>query len=165
MLHGSDDYDFIHVEENGYVVSYAPRRSSGDHHHLMYIRAETTFDVYFPIAIKVQHGTISVSVSISRYLKLKKSMQINNKCISQFSQVVHQTETLEIEIIGEASKVHRHTSAMLDVKTRANEIEFFNIIVDESPIIPYEIYRRYVAGSPSGSMTITGDTVGENFCF
>ena len=76
--------------------------------------------------------------------------------------MVHQTETLEIEIIGEASKVHRHTSAMLDVKTRANEIEFFNIIVDESPIIPYEIYRRYVAGSPSGSMTITGDTVGEN---
>ena len=49
---------------------------------------------------------------------------------------------------------------MLDVKTRANEIEFFNIIVDESPIIPYEIYRRYVAGSPKGSMTISGDTIG-----
>ena len=52
---------------------------------------------------------------------------------------------------------------MLDVKTRANEIEFFNIIVDESPIIPYEIYRRYVAGSPRGKMTISGDTVGPTF--
>ena len=52
---------------------------------------------------------------------------------------------------------------MLDVKTRANEIEFFNIIVDESPIIPYEIYRRYVAGSPKGSMTISGDTIGTKF--
>ena len=79
------------------------------------------------------------------------------------SQVVQQTETLEIEIIGEASLVHRHTSVMLDVKTRANEIEFFNIIVDESPIIPYEIYRRYVAGSPKGYLTISGDTVGPTF--
>ena len=98
------------------------------------------------------------------YQGIKSCVIVNSQVMLflYFSQVVHQTETLEIEIIGEASKVHRHTSAMLDVKTRANEIEFFNIIVDESPIIPYEIYRRYVAGSPSGSMTITGDTVGEN---
>ena len=73
---------------------------------------------------------------------------------------MHQSATVEIEIIGEASQVHRHTSAMLDLKTRANELEFFNIIVDESPIIPYEIYRRYVSGSPKGFMTISGDTIG-----
>ena len=77
------------------------------------------------------------------------------------SQIVHQSATVEIEIIGEASLVHRHTSVMLDLKTRANELEFFNIIVDESPIIPYEIYRRYVAGSPKGYMTISGDTIGK----
>ena len=29
ILHGSDDYEFVHVEEYGYVVSYAPRKSSG----------------------------------------------------------------------------------------------------------------------------------------
>ena len=79
------------------------------------------------------------------------------------SQVVQQTETLEIEIIGEASLVHRHTSVMLDVKTRANEIEFFNIIVDESPIIPYEIYRRYIYGSAYGRVSISGDVVGPTF--
>ena len=74
--------------------------------------------------------------------------------------MIYQTQTVEIEIIAEASLVHRHTSVMLDVKTRANEIDFFNIYVDESPIIPYEIYRRYVSGSPQGSVTISGDTIG-----
>ena len=80
--------------------------------------------------------------------------------------MIYQTQTVEIEIIAEASLVHRHTSVMLDLKTRANELEFFNIIVDESPIIPYEIYRRYVAGSPKGYMTISGDTIGKlsNLC-
>ena len=75
--------------------------------------------------------------------------------------MIYQTQTVEIEIIAEASLVHRHTSVMLDVKTRANEIDFFNIYVDESPIIPYEIYRRYVSGSPQGSVTISGDTIGD----
>ena len=74
--------------------------------------------------------------------------------------MIYQTQTVEVEIIAEASLVHRHTSVMLDVKTRANEIDFFNIYVDESPIVPYEIYRRYVSGSPQGSVTISGDTIG-----
>ena len=39
-LRGSPDYKFIHVEEYGYVVSYSPRLSSGDHHHLIWVRGE-----------------------------------------------------------------------------------------------------------------------------
>ena len=38
MLEGSEHYDFIHVEQYGYVKSYDPTTSSGDHHHLMFIR-------------------------------------------------------------------------------------------------------------------------------
>ena len=34
-LRGSPQYKFIHVEEYGYVVSYSPRMSGGDHHHLV----------------------------------------------------------------------------------------------------------------------------------
>ena len=66
VLHGSDDYSFVNVEENGYVVSFAPRLTSGDHHHFMFIRAVTTFDVHLPIAPKVQHGTMEVKVSLRR---------------------------------------------------------------------------------------------------
>ena len=38
-----------------------------------------------------------------------------------------------------------------------------NIIVDETPIIPYEVYRRYVAGSASASITLCGDVIGPIF--
>jgi len=100
--------------------------------------------VHLPIAPKIDHGTISATVAMS-------------------SQMMYQTQTMDITIIGEASLVHRHTSVMLDLKTRANELEFFNIIVDESPLIPYEVFRRYVAGSPEGQVTISGDTIGPTF--
>ena len=46
-----------------------------------------------------------------------------------------------MEIIGEASLVHRHTSVLLDLKSRAYELEFMNVIVDEDPIIPYEVCK------------------------
>ena len=42
----------------------------GDHHHFMYIRAESTFDVHFPIAPKLQHGTLEATVTMSRYYNI-----------------------------------------------------------------------------------------------
>ena len=149
VLEGSEDYDFVHVEEYGYVASFNPRRSSGEHHHFIFIRgapegSQTTVDVYFPIAPKLQHGTLEATVSLR-------------------SQLYYGSQTMEIEIIGEASMVHRHTSVMLDLKTRAFELEFMNIIVDEDPVIPYEVYRRYVSGSPKATVTLSGDTIGPTF--
>ena len=79
------------------------------------------------------------------------------------SQIVHQSATVEIEIIGEASLVHRHTSVLLDLRARANVLRFMNIIVDETNIIPYEVYRRYVSGSARARLTISGDVVGPIF--
>ena len=152
VLEASDDYDFVHVEEYGYVASYNPRRSSGEHHHFMFIRGypdgspsgQSSVDVYFPIAPKIQHGTLEATVSIR-------------------SQLFYGSQTMEIEVIGEASLVHRHTSVLLDLKTRAFELEFMNIIVDEDPVIPYEVYRRYVSGSPVAMVTVSGDTIGPTF--
>ncbi len=57
----------------------------------------------------------------------------------------------------------RHTSVLLDLKSRANVLNFMNIIVDETPIIPYEVFRRYVAGSPQAHVTVCGDVIGPAF--
>jgi CD109 antigen len=37
ILHGSDDYRFVHVEKDGIVTSYGARLSGGDHHHLVWV--------------------------------------------------------------------------------------------------------------------------------
>lgn len=47
--------------------------------------------------------------------------------------------SVPIEILPEGSIVHRHTSVLLDLKNRANVLEFMNVIVDETPMIPYEV--------------------------
>ncbi len=38
-----------------------------------------------------------------------------------------------------------------------------NIIVDETPVIPYEVYRRFISGSPEGHVTVCGDVIGPIF--
>ena len=68
--------------------------------------------------------------------------------------MIQKSQVLNIEILPEGSVVHKHTSVLLDLKNRANVLQFFKIMVDESPIIPYEIYRRYIAGSPKGTAYI-----------
>ena len=45
ILHGSDDFDFVHVEEYGYVASFAPRRSSGDHQYMIFNSGRYPFQI------------------------------------------------------------------------------------------------------------------------
>ena len=70
--------------------------------------------------------------------------------------MIQKSQVLNIDILPEGSVVHKHTSVLLDLKNRANVLQFFKIMVDESPIIPYEIYRRYIAGSPKGIVYTLG---------
>ena len=144
ILKGSEHYSFIHVEEYGYVVSFKPRLSKGDHHHFIWLRPESETEVYMPIAIHMESGFVDVTLEIS-------------------SQILQKSQELSIEILPEGSVVHKHTSVMLDLKNRANVLQFMNIIVDESPVIPYEIYRRFIAGSPNGYITLSGDVIGPIF--
>ena len=66
---GSDDYKFIHVEEYGYVTSYAPRVSSGDHQHLLFVRGESEIEVPLPVAPQIQQGTITVDIDLSTQVR------------------------------------------------------------------------------------------------
>ncbi len=143
-LVGSDDYKFVHVEENGYVVSYDPRTSSGDHQHLIVIPPQDTVEIHMPIVPTVSQGTIEVTIRAS-------------------TQVRRDEEVVEIEVMGEGVKVDDHTSLLLDLKNRANVYEFFDVNVDESPIVPYKQWRRYVYGSPRGFVAVCGDVVGPAF--
>ena len=60
----------------------------------------------------------------------------------------------------EGATITRHTSLMLDLKNRAHVLRFLDIPVEESPVIPYSKFRRYVFGSPRASVTLCGDVFG-----
>ncbi len=144
MLNSSPDYEFIHVEEFGYVVSYAPRTSQGDHHHLVYVRGEDELEVLLPVKPVIEQGEITVTITLS-------------------TQVMSSSQDISIVISPEGCGMHRHTSSMIDLKSRAFDLEYLDIVVDETPLIPYEINRRYIYGSPYGMVSISGDVVGPTF--
>ena len=100
--------------------------------------------MHLPVAPQIEQGVIEVNIELS-------------------TQIMSTQQTVPITILPEGSIVHRHTSVLLDLKSRANVLRFMNIIVDETPIIPYEVYRRYVAGSPYASVTVCGDVIGPAF--
>lgn len=56
----------------------------------------------------------------------------------------------------EGATVSRYTSLLLDLKNRAHVLRFLDIPVEETPIIPYSKFRRYVFGSPRASITLCG---------
>ena len=53
------------MEEYGYVTSYAPRVSSGDHQHLLFVRGESEIEVPLPVAPQIQQGEITVDIDLS----------------------------------------------------------------------------------------------------
>ena len=145
-LLGSDEYEFIHVENYGYVVSFNPRTSRGDHQHLVFVRGQDELEVHLPIKPTPagEQGAITANINLS-------------------TQIMSNTQSVTIEILPEGSIVHRHTSVLLDLKSRAFELEYMDIVVDETPIIPYEVYRRYIFGSAFGKISVSGDVIGPTF--
>ncbi|PNF42789.1 hypothetical protein B7P43_G13621 [Cryptotermes secundus] len=143
-LHTSPQYKFVHVEEGGIVTSYGARLSGGDHQHLVYLPAGAQQHVDMPIAPVVEQGDISVTIS----------------AMTQVGRIelVH-----NITVLGEGAMVNKHTAVYLDLKNKALVLQYLDIYVEESPIVPYQSWRRYVYGSTSGYITITGDIIGPAF--
>jgi CD109 antigen len=54
--------------------------------------------------------------------------------------------------------VSGHTSIFLDLKSRATVLRYLNIPVEETPVVPYQDWRRYVFGSTSGSIVLSSKT-------
>ncbi|KAL7648240.1 UNVERIFIED_CONTAM: hypothetical protein RMT77_000143 [Armadillidium vulgare] len=139
----SEEYQSIAVEKNGVVESYNPRRIEGTFQHIIWLQPGESYDVNIPIIFK-RMGTIEVTVEGA-------------------TQMQKDSQTVTIEVVAEGAGIGLHTSIILDLKDRALVYEFLDIPLDESPIIPYSLQRRYVFGTPSGSVSICGDIVGPAF--
>jgi CD109 antigen len=80
VLANSPYYKFIHVDAFGSVQSYNPRTSTGEHQHLVWIRAQDAVQVHMPIVPTVL-GDVSVSIRV----------------VAQIAQD-HVTRTIHVEV-------------------------------------------------------------------
>ena len=91
-------------------------------------------EVHLPIKPKAPGEQGKITVSQSQALSSSVDQwecllfQVN---IRLMTQIMSKRQSVDITILPEGSMVHRHTSVMLDLKSRANEYEYMNIIVDE----------------------------------
>ncbi|XP_042213472.1 CD109 antigen-like [Homarus americanus] len=144
VLHGADTHRFVLVEDNGVVDFYRPRTKAGDHQHLVSVNADSAVEIIFPVVATIDQGEIELTVSA-------------------LTQIGRDEETATLMIEPEGATIERHTSTLLDLKNRAVVYEYMDIIVEESFVIPLDIRRRFVAGSPKGHVSLCGDIVGPSF--
>lgn len=143
VLHGSPDYKFVHVEEDGIVVSYNPRTSYGEHQFFIYLEAQSSTIVYIPI-VPTRLGDIKVKVHASTLLgsdRIERMLHVEADGLPQY----------------------RHQSILLDLSNRAYAFQYMHVNVTETPIIPYEVERYYVYGSNKARISLVGDVVGPIF--
>lgn len=141
VLHGSPDYKFVHVEENGIVRSYNPVTSFGEQQFFVYLDAQGTTIVYLPI-VPQRMGDIDVTIHGATLLGADTI-----------------TRTIHVEADGVPQ--YRHQSVLLDLSNRAYVLQYMHVNVTELPIITYEADRYYVFGSNRARISVVGD-VGEN---
>ncbi|XP_043206412.1 CD109 antigen-like [Amphibalanus amphitrite] len=144
VLPNSPNYRFVHVEQDGVISHKNVRTSAGDHQHLVPVEAGGSVEVTVPIKPLVELGSVDITL----------------KCITQFGLDV---ETATIQVQPEGVMTSTHTSFLLDLKNRAVDHKFLNIYTEQSPEVPYATWRRFVYGSPQGSVTVSGDVIGPIF--
>lgn len=143
VLEASNDYKFVHVEENGIVVSYNPRTSFGEHQFFVYIISGDAAVVHVPV-VATRLGLVRVRLHAA-------TLQGRH----------HFTKDLLVEADGIPQ--YRHQSILLDLSNRAYVFQYMHVNVTETPIIPYEVDRYYVFGSNKARVSIVGDVVGPLF--
>jgi len=55
MLVGDPSYKFVHVEDFGYVVSYAPRTSFGDFQTMLPVSDRVKYKIYVKVIYGIVH--------------------------------------------------------------------------------------------------------------
>ncbi|XP_002027253.2 CD109 antigen [Drosophila persimilis] len=143
VLHGSPDYKFVHVEEDGIVRSYNPRISGGEHQFFIYLDAQGTTVVYVPV-VPQRLGDVDVTLHVATLLGTD-------------------TITRRLHVESDGLPQYRHQSLLLDLSNRAYVLEYLHVNVTQTPEIPYQVDRYFVYGSNRARISVVGDVVGPVF--
>uniref|UniRef100_W4VRF5 Putative alpha-macroglobulin n=1 Tax=Corethrella appendiculata TaxID=1370023 RepID=W4VRF5_9DIPT len=143
VLHGSPDYKFVHVEEDGIVASYNPRTTHGEHQFFIYLNAQDSSMVYLPV-VPTRLGDLEIKIHASTLLGAH-------------------TIVKKLHVEPDGLRQLRHQAILLDLSNRAYVFQYMHVNVTETPIIPYEADRYYVYGSNKATISVVGDIVGPIF--
>ncbi|KAG1649942.1 CD109 antigen [Nymphon striatum] len=143
VLEKSEKFRFVRVEGLGVVSHYDPKTTQNNIHHLIFVKPHSHKIVHVPV-VAISEGQIEV-------------------VIKGRTQVGMDSVKVKMNIQTEGAMQRYHTSLLLNLRNIPSQLSYLNINVTETPIVPYELYRRYVWGSPKGQVSVSGDVVGPAF--
>ena len=136
-------YRFVNVEKDGFVSAFAPRLSSGEHHVLLIIQSGESRRVHIPISpLKV--GMVEVKI---------EALSGANR-----DQYI---ETIEVKYEG-VTNIY-HTPYLLQLVNQPRMMSEFEIVTNQTFILPLQQMWSYVPGSATAKVAITGDVSGPYF--
>ncbi|KAF6214650.1 hypothetical protein GE061_009393 [Apolygus lucorum] len=137
----SPSHKVVQVGSAGFVSSYSASLVGGHLQILIYVRGESQERLDLPVVPTVEQGEVEIQVIAS-------------------SQAGRESMTHVLQVLPEGAEVKRHLSSVLDLRSRAFVLSYLDIPVEETPIVPYQVWRRYVFGSPTCSISVTGNLLG-----
>ena len=143
ILHPSEDYRFVNVESNGIVSSFSPKLTTGQHHVLVIIQPGQSRRINLPI-VALKTGTISVSIEA-----------ISSANRDKFEG--------EIEVSYEGVTNTYHTPYLLSLANMPRMISEFEIVTNQTFLLPLQQTWSFVPGSASAQVSVTGDVCGPFF--
>jgi CD109 antigen len=143
ILHPSKDYKFVNVDKDGLVSSFAPKITSGYHHVLLIIQAGKSRRIHIPI-VPLRRGNIDVKI----------------EAISGANRDSYQNK---ISVRHEGIMNTFHTPFLLSLVNMPRMISEFEIVTNETFLLPLQQIWQYIPGSPIAKVHITGDVCGPFF--
>jgi CD109 antigen len=143
ILHGSDSYRFVNVENDGLVSSFAPKLTGGMHQVLLIIHPGESRRIHIPI-VALHSGRVEVT-------------------IEALSGANRDTYTNAIEVRYEGVTNTYHTPYLLSLVNMPRMISEFEIIVNETFLYSLEQMWTHIPGSPSAQVFVNGDVCGPFF--
>lgn len=143
ILQPSKDYKFVNVERDGLVSSFAPRLTTGEHHVLVIIQPGQSRRVHIPI-VATRAGTIEVE--IDALTGANRDTYIG---------------TMHVNYEGVTNVFH--TPYLLSLVNMPRMISEFEIVTNQTFILPLQQIWSFIPGSPRAKVSITGDVCGPFF--
>ncbi|CAF0796041.1 unnamed protein product [Rotaria sordida] len=143
ILHASDNYRFVNVDDNGVVTSYAPRLTEGQHHVLVILYPNEVRRIYLPF-VPIFAGEVEVMIEgitgVSRDF-YREIIKVNYEGVRNFY----------------------HTPTVLSLNNLPRQMNEYDVTVPEKFIVPLENYWSYVPGSATCEIFVSGDVAGPFF--
>ncbi|KAK7498039.1 hypothetical protein BaRGS_00010627 [Batillaria attramentaria] len=146
-MHGSDNYEFVTVEELGWVFSYRPNTHKGDHQTIVFLEPGESKDIYMPI------------VPAQSLIKGQLTFHVSATCFMERDEY-----TGNITVIPDGVINYYHTPYLVDlIRFASIQVPDFDVPVPEQFVVPEVREHLYVPGSPAAIPSLFGDVVTPGF--